>query len=62
MEFPTLAQAKAANHEQLARWYRFLTAETSKEREILDVISSRLKHLGGITPAISAKIGLGGAK
>jgi len=62
MEFPSMAEAKTANHEQLARWYRFLAAETPEQNKVMDVISSRLKHFGGMTPEISAKIGLGGAK
>jgi len=58
--FPTLAKVEKANVEQLARWYRFYAADTAEERKIANRIAVRLKEKGGITPALSAKIGFGG--
>ncbi len=55
-DFPTMEQAEEANHEQLARWYRFLPSGNSKEqRKIMDGIAERFKRLGGMTPAVWRK-------
>lgn len=57
-DFPTLEDVEKANHEQLARWYRFLpSGDTKEQRKIQERISVRFKALGGMTPAISKKIG-----
>lgn len=61
--FPTEAQVEKADREQLARWYRFLPAgETPAQRKLMDRIAERFKKSGGMTPELSAKIGLGGTK
>lgn len=57
-DFPTLAEVEKANHEQLARWYRFLpSGDTQEQFKIQDRISERLKQKGGMTDAVSQKIG-----
>lgn len=57
-DFPTLEDVEKANHEQLGRWYRFLPSGDSKEQQkIQERISARFKALGGMTQAISKKIG-----
>jgi hypothetical protein len=51
-DFPTMEQVEEANHEQLARWYRFLSSGDTKEQgKIMDRIAERFKRLGGMTPA-----------
>jgi len=60
-DFPTMAQVEAASHEQLAWWYRFLpTGETKEHQKIMDRLVERFKEKGGMTPALSKKIGHGG--
>jgi hypothetical protein len=60
-DFPTMDQAEKATHEELASWYRFLpTGDTPEQKKIMDRIEKRLKEMGGITPAVSEKIGYGG--
>lgn len=60
MEFPTLAEVEKASLEDLARWYRFLLPEDAEQEKILEKISAALKAKGGMTPALSRKIGYGG--
>ena len=70
MEYPTLDQVIAADHEQLCRWNRFLpspgqraisrddfSAVLEKEAVVMDRICDRLKALGGFTTELSKKIG-----
>jgi len=72
MNYPTLEQVEAADHEQICTWYRFLPSPGERAiyldyeefRKVLDVevliqtrILERFKELGGFTPAISKKIG-----
>ena len=57
-DFPTMEQVEKANHEQLARWYRFLpSGDTKEQQKIMDRIAERFKRLGGMTPALERKIG-----
>jgi hypothetical protein len=57
-DFPTMEQVEKANHEQLARWYRFLpSGDTKEHQKIMDRIAERFKKLGGMTPALEKKIG-----
>lgn len=57
-DFPTMEQVEKADHEQLARWYRFLPAGDSKDQQkVMDKISERFKKLGGMTPTLEKKIG-----
>jgi len=49
-----------ADAEQLARWYRFLLPKDAAQERILEKISAALKAKGGMTPALSRKIGYGG--
>ena len=57
-DIPTLEDVEKANHEQLARWYRFLpSGDTKEQQKVLDRIAERFKQLGGMTPVISKKIG-----
>lgn len=57
-DFPAMEQVEEADHEQLARWYRFLPSGDTKEQlKIMDRITERFKKLGGMTPAIEKKIG-----
>jgi hypothetical protein len=52
-DFPTMEQVEKANHEQLARWYRFLpSGDTKEQQRIMDRIAERFKTLGGMTPAL----------
>jgi hypothetical protein len=59
-EFPTPAEVKTADIEQLARWYRFLLPKDAAQEKILEKISAALKERGGMTPALSREIGYGG--
>lgn len=55
-DFPTMEQVEKANHEQLARWYRFLpSGDTKEQQKIIDRIAERFKRLGGMTPAPGEK-------
>jgi hypothetical protein len=57
-DFPTMKQVEDADHERLARWYRFLPSGDTREQEkIQDRIAERFKELGGMTHAMSKKIG-----
>ena len=57
-DFPTMAQVEKADHEELARWFRFLpSGDTREQQEIQDRIGERFKALGGMTSAMSKKIG-----
>lgn len=56
--FPTIEEVKAANHEQICRWYRFLPSTLDKDdAEVMDEMHNRYEALGGMTPEISKKIG-----
>jgi len=59
-KFPTSAEVEKADAEQLARWYRFLLPKDAAQERILEKISAALKAKGGMTPALSRKIGYGG--
>jgi hypothetical protein len=60
-DFPTMEQVERADHEQLARWYRFLpSGDTREQKSIMDRLAQRFKEEGGMTPALSEKIGYGG--
>lgn len=59
-QFPTTAEIEKADVEQLAKWYRFLLPQTAEQNKLMDRISERLKKAGGMTPALSKKIGYGG--
>jgi hypothetical protein len=58
--FPTVAEVEKADAEQLARWYRFLLPADAEQEKVLQKISATLKGKGGMTPALSRKIGYGG--
>ena len=55
--FPTMDEVEKADHEQLARWYRFLSFYTPEQKKIVDRMVARFKQMGGMTPALSKKIG-----
>ncbi|MHC4299624.1 MAG: hypothetical protein ACYS7Y_20285 [Planctomycetota bacterium] len=72
MKYPTMEEVEAADHVQVARWYRFLKGPGSDaigkppeefkealraDRAILERVSARLKELGGMTSTISKQIG-----
>ncbi len=70
MAYPTIEQVKAADREQICRWYRFLPSPgesasgtpafnqvLSEEATIMNAIVARCKEFGGFTPDISKKIG-----
>jgi len=59
-KFPTLAEVEKASLEDLARWYRFLLPADADQEKTLQAISAKIKKAGGITPALSRKIGYGG--
>lgn len=60
-DFPTMEQVEKADYEQLARWYRFLpSGDTAEQKKIMDRLAQRFKEKGGMTPALSEKIGHGG--
>lgn len=60
-DFPTKEQVEKATHEELARWFRFLPeGDTPEEKKLLDRIAERFEKLGGMTTALSKKIGRGG--
>ena len=57
-DFSTMEQVEKANHEQLARWYRFLpSGDTKEQQKIMDRIAERFKKFGGMTPILEKKIG-----
>jgi hypothetical protein len=61
-DFPTMEQVEKADHEQLAKWYRFLpSGDTKEHQKIADRIEKRFKQLGGMTPELSDRIGFGGS-
>jgi hypothetical protein len=45
LPFPTMPQVEKADKELLARWYRFLAADTPEEKKILDRVAERFKKL-----------------
>lgn len=56
--FPSPEQIESADHEQLARWFRFLPeAFTRTQLAIVTRICERLRELGGMTPEMSKRIG-----
>jgi hypothetical protein len=58
VNYPTLDQVEAADHEQICRWYRFLPpARTDGDVEIISRIYDLFHEWGGFTPALSKKIG-----
>lgn len=59
-QFPTMEQVNKASLEELARWYRFLLPADAEQEKILETISAKIKKAGGMTPALSRKIGYGG--
>jgi hypothetical protein len=60
-DFPTLEQVEKASREELAQWYRFLpVGDTEEQNKIMDRIDERLNEKGGMTAALSKKIGYGG--
>ncbi len=52
----TLAQVESADHRQLAYWWRFLPNLRTGD-EVSDLLVSRFKALGGMTPELSKSIG-----
>ena len=59
-QFPTAEEIDKADVEQLAKWYRFLLPETPEQKKLMDRIADKFKKAGGMTPALSKKIGYGG--
>jgi hypothetical protein len=57
-DFPTMAEVEEGSREQLAKWYRFLPSGDTKEHQrVQDRTAERFKELGGMTPALSKKMG-----
>ena len=59
-EFPKIAEVEKADAKQLARWHRFLLPADAAQEKIMEKISAALKAKGGMSPALSRKIGYGG--
>ena len=70
MRYPTHEQITTASAEQLVRWWRFLPspgmaaigqpdfeAVLENESMLVTLVGERLTALGGITPALSKKVG-----
>lgn len=58
MTYPSLEEVEVAGHEDICRWWRFLSSpENPQQIETMNLIGDRLKKLGGFTPTISKKIG-----
>lgn len=58
MSYPTIERVEDANHEQLARWYRFLKSpDGDSEVEVMNLILERFNKLGGWNPALSKRVG-----
>ncbi len=56
--YPTKEDVDVADHEQLARWSRFLRSPNGNvEVNVMGKIVARLSALGGIPTAISKRIG-----
>ncbi len=57
--FSTIEQVEKADKEQLARWYRFLpSGDTAEDQKIMKSIAERFAKIGGMTGALSKKIGM----
>jgi hypothetical protein len=62
-DFPSMAQVEAADREQLARWYRFLSSgPTDEQQRIFNRIGERFEAMGGMTKEVSNRIGFGGVE
>jgi hypothetical protein len=60
-DFPTIDRVEKASREDLAKWFRFLpVGDTPEQKKVMKRIEERFKEKGGMTPAISSKIGYGG--
>ena len=47
-DLPTMEQVEKANHEELARWYRFLpSGDTKEQQKIMDRIAEVRRHDSG---------------
>jgi hypothetical protein len=60
MNYPTMEEVERADREQLCRWWRFLRSADVHSREemmIQDRYQERYREVGGMTPAISKRIG-----
>lgn len=70
MKYPTKQQVEVADHETLAKWYRFLPSPGymhagtdafpkmfKEESDIMGRIIDRFNDMGGMTSVISKKIG-----
>ena len=66
LEYPTLEQVEAADHTQLAKWYRFLPSPganaagkpdkmqiMTEQMSVMGRITDRFEEMGGMTPEIS---------
>lgn len=59
MNYPTLEDIKAADHLQIAKWYRKLPIASNPEEvfKIKEIHNLLFKKFGGMTPEISKSIG-----
>lgn len=55
--YPTMEEVLHADHEQLARWSRFLPSADDNDRPIQYEIHDRFAARGGWNSALSKKIG-----
>ena len=58
LEYPTIEEIEAADHDLICRWYRFLPSpDTQEQVESMKLINQRFKDGGGFTEFLSKKIG-----
>jgi len=58
MNYPSIDEIEAADHEQICRWWRFLPSPSSvQDLDAARFIGERFSAFGGFTPELSKKIG-----
>ena len=58
IDYPTVSEVAAASHLEVCRWWRFLRSpENDDQVAVMNAIAERFKAGGGMTPAISKRLG-----
>lgn len=56
--YPSFEEIEAADHEQIATWYRFLSSPINEEESRkIQRITQKLNDFGGFNPELSKRIG-----
>lgn len=62
-KYPNLSQVLTADRQTICGWYRHLPSpEGGEQQAIMQAVYERFHAMGGMTPAISKAIGLGGSR